>query len=601
MEGPISSASRSVSSPTIARETAPQPSSGRTVEENETHVRAAREDLARSDAIRTNPEAAECFDIFSKSETPKLVASFSHGDWTQNHAEALKTDKLQPDHFVRLFLIEDLSPCLMRQLSSTFDLSLEAFEEHLYGSHYSAERASHPAKWSTANMDKQHMPMTWYRPVRWDFNLMSYDEIEYQETHDDRTRPKLHPSFPISQEYQGERESRQKYSCSYRIKPNVIRSAWKFSRDPAFSKTTDANTHSILAWEEKITLIKHRVESGPQRKVFVLLDPLPEVERTRVRVPWTVVRPSDQWDTYGSDQPLFQTLYPRRCWRNTVSLDLVSEVLKTINSSLNVPSCALEDIVSWLCPSNPSIGQDLGPTPALLQVVLQDSMSLLGSLRMSLDEIRLNRDSANEHAIQQSVDHWRRLIAPVDIILPKLEENLESFMQFAYPERIPPPARRLAGRLQSDLRADISIIESRRGIAAAESVTKVTELAFVFVPLSFSAGIFSMQIKEMRNGAPLYAFVVAATVVVVLSYSVRLIVRSRATVRIIDGAFAGIRKDAGLLPGDNVPTRAALLWVLTNVPKQASLVLNRVLKRILFNKMTCCPLVGWSAGSLMNE
>ena len=44
------------------------------------------------------------------------------------------------------------------------------------------------------------------------------------------------------------------------------------------------------------------------------------------------------------------------------------------------------------------------------------------------------------------------------------------------------------------LHAAISLIESIRGIAEAEGVSKLTELAFIFIPLSFSASFFSMPI-----------------------------------------------------------------------------------------------------------
>lgn len=47
----------------------------------------------------------------------------------------------------------------------------------------------------------------------------------------------------------------------------------------------------------------------------------------------------------------------------------------------------------------------------------------------------------------------------------------------------------------------MSIIESERAIDEAEGVTKLTELAFLFVPLSFSATIFGMQV-EVSNCFP---------------------------------------------------------------------------------------------------
>ena len=43
------------------------------------------------------------------------------------------------------------------------------------------------------------------------------------------------------------------------------------------------------------------------------------------------------------------------------------------------------------------------------------------------------------------------------------------------------------------LMAAMSLVENKRGIAEVENVTRVTELAFFFIPLLFSARDSSMQ------------------------------------------------------------------------------------------------------------
>jgi len=49
------------------------------------------------------------------------------------------------------------------------------------------------------------------------------------------------------------------------------------------------------------------------------------------------------------------------------------------------------------------------------------------------------------------------------------------------------------------LMSTMSIIESGKAIEGAEEVTKLTELAFFFVPLGFSASIFGMQVKVAKS------------------------------------------------------------------------------------------------------
>jgi hypothetical protein len=56
--------------------------------------------------------------------------------------------------------------------------------------------------------------------------------------------------------------------------------------------------------------------------------------------------------------------------------------------------------------------------------------------------------------------------------------------------------KKLEGRIEASFQALMStmaIIDSRHAIAEAESVSKLTELAFVFIPLSFATSFFGMN------------------------------------------------------------------------------------------------------------
>lgn len=112
------------------------------------------------------------------------------------------------------------------------------------------------------------------------------------------------------------------------------------------------------------------------------------------------------------------------------------------------------------------------------------------------------------------------------------------------------------------LRADMALLESKRGIAQAESVSKLTELGFVFIPLSCVASMFSMQVKPLERAVPFYAFIVAATLGIGLAYTVRLTVRSRSLRKFQRGQFSNIRDWGGLGPEDQIPTRVFLRYLL---------------------------------------
>lgn len=69
---------------------------------------------------------------------------------------------------LRLIVIEDMSLELLKLLDSLFDMSLEAFEEHLLNSGW--RDATHVDQtedsWITRNMAKDYVSMKWHRPVR---------------------------------------------------------------------------------------------------------------------------------------------------------------------------------------------------------------------------------------------------------------------------------------------------------------------------------------------------------------------------------------------------------------------------------------------------
>ena len=110
--------------------------------------------------------------------------------------------------------------------------------------------------------------------------------------------------------------------------------------------------------------------------------------------------------------------------------------------------------------------------------------------------------------------------------------------------------------------ANMSIVESKRGIAEAESVTKLAELAFFFIPLTFSASIFSMQVKELdASRISLAAFFVLAILITTASYALRLVIRSKKVINLGRELLKDIRNDAGLAFGAPVPTRSFLAWI----------------------------------------
>ncbi|KAF1963570.1 hypothetical protein CC80DRAFT_9077 [Byssothecium circinans] len=107
----------------------------------------------------------------------------------------------------------------------------------------------------------------------------------------------------------------------------------------------------------------------------------------------------------------------------------------------------------------------------------------------------------------------------------------------------------------------MSLLESRRGIAQAEGVTRLTELAFIFIPLSFVASTFSMQIHELEPRVPLADFIIVSVVTTLVIYSVRVLVSTGPFKRAKRAVMAKARKYNGLSPNDPVPFSKFVMWL----------------------------------------
>lgn len=81
--------------------------------------------------------------------------------------------------------------------------------------------------------------------------------------------------------------------------------------------------------------------------------------------------------------------------------------------------------------------------------------------------------------------------------------------------------------------AAMSLLESRRGIQQTSSVVRLTQLAFIFIPLTFTTGVFGMNVEILKNGAPMWQFwVTAATISVGALICIALITRVERKVQV---------------------------------------------------------------------
>jgi Mg2+ and Co2+ transporter CorA len=68
---------------------------------------------------------------------------------------------------------------------------------------------------------------------------------------------------------------------------------------------------------------------------------------------------------------------------------------------------------------------------------------------------------------------------------------------------------------------DMNLAESKRAIAQAGSVKRITFVAFVYIPLSFTTSFFGMNVRELESGVtPIWVWVASSVLVLVLTVMV---------------------------------------------------------------------------------
>lgn len=198
----------------------------------------------------------------------------------------------------------------------------------------------------------------------------------------------------------------------------------------------------------------------------------------------------------------------------------------------------------------------------LLETVERDTRAFFQSLEWALDDI--SHDSLDDFLVTRRLTGWRKFMNEFEISIPAMGKQLDGFLHFVsrtrgeseLPEevgivlqRIGDDVDRVERRLHdayADLRADMQFAESRRSISETKTVTRLTELAFIFVPLSFCASLFSMSVRELGDGVSVWIYIITALTMVFLAYSVRFFLGSELLVNSTRRSLERL----GVRPGD---------------------------------------------------
>lgn len=240
--------------------------------------------------------------------------------------------------------------------------------------------------------------------------------------------------------------------------------------------------------------------------------------------------------------------------------------LKTSFTNLHPTSWSIQN-AKQLASQKPCPGNLHDPIIILLRIVEHDTQVFLRSLEWALDDIC--NDSLDEFLLTRHLSDWRKLMSEFEKEIPAISSRLEHFVHFVFRskggKRLPDEVSeivqtvrdnvaRVKTRLDeayADLRVDMQFNESRRSMNETHTVTRLTELAFVFIPLSFCASLFSMSIRELGDGVPVWIFIITSLVMVSIAYGVRILVGSELLANSTRRSFERFWELTGVKPSDS--------------------------------------------------
>ncbi|PKX95433.1 uncharacterized protein P174DRAFT_449850 [Aspergillus novofumigatus IBT 16806] len=259
----------------------------------------------------------------------------------------------------------------------------------------------------------------------------------------------------------------------------------------------------------------------------------PEVDRRKVNV-----------------RTSFQVLVKQMAPRKTITIDLEKALLT--GDSLSTLQEELNETRSTRQAMHDIAGDNAAPVHVLhilFQIIRQDTTTLLGVLNQILNDMEV--DILDDTKMEDRLALWRELISKAERELLELKTSTKSFVAFfgftfpadtsaATSENKPGIIRNVADLFQeidqmltrlrhasTSLTSTMGLLDSRRSIDEAHAVTRLTELAFLFIPLSFSSSIFGMQVEPFKDSAPLSNFFAVAITVTTFAYLMRLTMRSQ--------------------------------------------------------------------------
>ncbi|RDW74612.1 uncharacterized protein DSM5745_07274 [Aspergillus mulundensis] len=474
----------------------------------------------------------------------------------------------------RYILVEDLSLRACHTLGAAFDLDPQFFIDHLNNqvSGQDVPRKPKSSKWNTWRLSRPYLSFRWFRPVARAQGSTAQERRRAEERYS-QVVPKL------------VRVSGSEVRDGYRVETvrpisNILRSEWDLSLVSTLAKTSDM----VAAIEERASI--YQTEANGHKIVIMLLDATPMIDSAQ----WTVTTLDPP------EEPLIAPQYAKTRYSDLYEC-LVPRVPPEVTSSeevsrLNNP--ALREIYAKLLPTatclhHATCESGLPPVPAsplqyLFQIVISDTLGLIDLLHDI--QSKIVEAAMSQEAELEDILSLRTFIAGLHSQLPILSMELGQALKDLLQQcELAGPHHTSIGQVSNSfdeilqgskdtlnsISGALQFIESHRAILEAESISRLTELAFLFIPLSFAASLFSMQIQELSNPAPIGNFIAFALTLSITTYALRIFARSSWIHHRKLSIMTAIRKGRSIPPGAPVSNIAVLVWLLVQVKQTVRL------------------------------
>ena len=295
----------------------------------------------------------------------------------------------------------------------------------------------------------------------------------------------------------------------------------------------------------------------------------------------------DTLNTQREIRSPFTQAHVRTPWTLTYDRVFAQSTVQELDDQLSPFQSTKEAFKNWLGSVTPSesalYANQLGPASLIFRIVHQDTLYLLQLMRLALVEIDR---ASSDNILQERALHWRFRLDQFRGQLIELEGSLLQFVEFVNPQatfkdghdqpkldtdpiqhllsdalsRISLLKQRI-GEVYLTLTSKVQISDSHRSITEAETITRLTELAFLFIPLSFATSIFGMQIIDGSTSPSIY--IAVAVALTSLVYILRFLIhrttdRRLTTLRMIRN---NITADARMRTGSRISIAIFFMWI----------------------------------------